>query len=406
MLLQFRFKNYKSFKDETILDMMATPIKELNNHLIDVNGNKILPVASVFGANASGKSNLFLALNKMRNLVISSKDENSESFMKNSPFIFNSDSRKQATEFEVSIYCKEDQKEYRYGFTIGNDGIEEEWLFNKLFKKNTTAKENCIFYRNKSKVTIGKVNEKNRKELKYISEMIDNKLLIMTEIGKRKKSNYSFIHYWFCIVFMVDFADERQERLFQNQIVQMLETNPKNKEKIMMFLHEFDEAIVDLKVRKILNQDLEEKYSLFSVHKMDDDNAVEIPFESESNGTRKIFVIAFMILMILEHGGVCFFDELDTKLHPLILRKILHLFVDKETNKGNAQLVFSSHNLVCLDSSDLRRDEIWFVEKNNQISTLYSLYDFKENQSTIRSDLSFGKHYLNGRFGAVPFQKG
>ena len=110
--------------------------------------------------------------------------------------------------------------------------------------------------------------------------------------------------------------------------------------------------------------------------------------------------LSFVLLISLKYGRPCIIDELDSKLHPLLLRYIIKMFSDKSIN-GGGQLIFSSHNLVCLDSRDLRRDEIWFVEKNNQKSTIFSLYDFKDE--TIRKDLDFGKHYLNGRFGAVPF---
>jgi len=109
--------------------------------------------------------------------------------------------------------------------------------------------------------------------------------------------------------------------------------------------------------------------------------------------------------MTLLGGTVMFVDELDSKLHPLVIRKIIQMFSDRNKNKGKGQIIFSSHNLVSLDSSDLRRDEIWFVEKHEQKSVLYSLYDFKDyNQNSVRADLSFGKHYLAGRFGAIPFQ--
>ena len=102
----------------------------------------------------------------------------------------------------------------------------------------------------------------------------------------------------------------------------------------------------------------------------------------------------------METGKPIFVDELDSKLHPLLLRYIVRQFHDKNVNKNGGQLIFSSHNIICLNSKDLRRDEIWFVEKENQESKLYSLYDFRD--SGARNDLEFGKNYLSGRFGAIP----
>ena len=140
---------------------------------------------------------------------------------------------------------------------------------------------------------------------------------------------------------------------------------------------------------------------MYSLYNKNDKSIVKLPFSKESSGIRKLFLITINILRSLENGEPLFIDNLDSNFHPLLLRFIIKLYKDKSINKNGGQLIFSSHNLICLDSSDLRRDEIWFVEKNNQKSTIFSLYDFKEE--TIRKDLDFGKHYLNGRFGAVPF---
>ena len=177
-----------------------------------------------------------------------------------------------------------------------------------------------------------------------------------------------------------------------------------NLKEVEDLLHKFDSSIVRLEILPEKDADLNEKHIVYSYHYDDQGNEIRIPFGSESSGTKKMFALAALLFISLKAGLVLWVDELDAKLHPLILRYILRLYSNRNENTGNGQLIFSSHNLVCLDSSDLRRDEIWFVEKVNQVSNLYSLYDFKEDEVLIRSDLSFGKHYLSGRFGAIPFQ--
>ena len=125
-----------------------------------------------------------------------------------------------------------------------------------------------------------------------------------------------------------------------------------------------------------------------------------IPLSLESSGTIKMFDVLPSILINLEVGGILCFDELDTKLHPLLFRRIVNMYKDKNINKNNAQIIYTSHSTVLLNSKELRRDEIYFVEKNNLgISTLYSLSEFRN----IRIDSDYEKRYLTGEFGAIPF---
>lgn len=407
MLLQFRFKNYMSFKDEAVLDMTATSIKEHQDTLIEVNGSKILPVAAVYGANASGKSNLFRAFNVMTEVVLGKVTKKSSII----PYVFNSKTWEEPSEFEVSILIG--LKEYRFGFLKNRKKVFEEWLYEKKFSKNT-VKEKCIYHRindTEDKIVLSETNEKERREIFFVASMNSDSELIMTGIGKRKKSKFHNIYNWFDITnYNMNFSDDSDELSSIDSIAEVL--YPLQKENNQVFndivnlLIEFDEAIVGMKIDKDQNGDVEQEYKVYIIHRNEDNkkegNAVSI--NVESSGTKKLLSIAFWLIFAIQVGGVLFVDELDAKLHPLVLRYIVRLFTDKEKNIGKGQIIFSAHNLVCLDSTDLRRDEIWFVEKNNQQSSLYSLYDFKEDESAIRSDLNFGKNYLSGRFGAIPYQ--
>ena len=170
---------------------------------------------------------------------------------------------------------------------------------------------------------------------------------------------------------------------------------------IVKFMKTIDESIINIEIDEETNNNLNVVYTPYSIHKNDDGSFARIPFSLESSGSKKMLTFLLYLLLSLNNGFTLVVDELDSKLHPLILRYIVGLYSNKKINIGGGQLIFTSHNLICLDSSDLRRDEIFFVEKINQKSSLFSLYDFKD--SSVRNDLSFAKHYLNGRFGAVPF---
>ena len=123
----------------------------------------------------------------------------------------------------------------------------------------------------------------------------------------------------------------------------------------------------------------------------------------ESSGTKKMFSLYQTLLDVLEKGAVFFADELDIKLHPLLMRNILLTFTDKEKNPNNAQLIFTTHNTIYMDMDLLRRDEIWFVEKDNGVSNLYSLDDItNEKGEKVRKDSNYEKHYLLGNYGAIP----
>lgn len=404
MLLQFRFKNFKSFADEAILDMSATTIKEHSNTLIEKNGIKVLPLAAIFGANASGKSNVFSAFESMHDDVLNyyDKDEKHNLVV---PYIFDKNARNEPTEYEICINI--DNNEYRYGFVRNKERVLEEWLFEKKFLKNTKSKEKNIFYRKNKKIYPDKVNNAEKKELEYISSMIKENELLITSIGLREKIKYSKVYEWFKFTSnFQNFSTDMDENINIKIISEILYNEKFIKDEVVDMLNKFDNSIIDLEVEVKEDSNLDETYSIYTIHKDSDRNIIKLLLETESSGTRKMFSLIVFLLMSLKGGRVLWVDELDAKLHPLILRYIIRMYGDKKLNISNGQLIFSSHNLVCLDSSDLRRDEIWFVEKVNQVSSLYSLYDFRDDENAIRSDLDFGKHYLSGRFGAIPFQEG
>ena len=396
MLLRYKVKNYKSIADELVIDLTAGSIKEHQDSLITVNKINVLPLAAIFGANASGKSNLLESLVQMKREVLTSNGVFGN-------FYFDKQYRANPTEVEVCIYSKELNKEIRYGFAKLGKEIVEEWMFSKTFSTTPNLEEKCIFYRQKNQKLETEVKDtKEINEIEYVASMVGVNELILTAIGKRKNSKYLSVFGWFECLYALDFSEINVDfALYNQEFLQLLYENEEAKNDCAKVISKVDPAIKGFSIETELDDNMNEVYVVYSKHLDENNELIKVPFSTESCGTKKIFSMALFLIISLQLGRVFVCDELDSKLHPLLLRYIVRMFSNKETNVGGGQLIFTSHNLVCLDSSDLRRDEIWFVEKNNQKTNAFSLYDFKEE--SIRKDLDFGKHYLSGRFGAIPF---
>ena len=195
--------------------------------------------------------------------------------------------------------------------------------------------------------------------------------------------------------------------LRENILPSKIEETQKIKNELVDFINSFDDSIIDIEIEKISFDDGDsdkDNYRIYTVHKSDGETSTaRISMNEESSGTKKMFSLYQTLLDVLEKGGVFFADELDIKLHPLLMRNILLTFTDKEKNPNNAQLIFTTHNTIYMDMDLLRRDEIWFVEKDNGVSNLYSLDDItNEKGEKVRKDSNYEKHYLLGNYGAIP----
>ena len=403
MLLNFKIKNYKSFVEDTELSMVASSIREHSDTLINVNGINVLPLAALFGANGSGKSNFIKAFNVMYKLVMDRTNEQKSKLNDITSFIFNDKLKESPTEFEISLCDIKNNKEYRYGINVDNKKVLEEWLFTKTFSATRNLKEKCIFYRKGQKSFETDISVEEKKEIEFVNSLTNESELLITNLGKRGNSKYSFVYTWFeHNALVLDYSSSFMESSeFLQVSLELFNKNNNTLNKIIEMINLIDPSIKSIKIEKEMDSQMNEKLVPYSIHLDDKNKEKPIIFSSESCGTKKMFSFAAYLFYALKLGLTLFVDELDSKLHPLILRYIIKMFKDKNTNSGHGQLIFTSHNLICLDSKDLRRDEIWFVEKTNQRSSMFSLYDFKDE--SIRNDLSFGKHYLNGRFGAIPF---
>lgn len=401
MLLQFKFKNHKCFYDETILDLTATQEKHHINSIINIKGNKILPVIEIHGANASGKSSVLEALYFMFDIIKMSSRMDINNDLPTIPFAFSKKSREENSEYEISIALND--YEYRYGFTINKNGFDMEWLYKKKFNSTTKATQKIIFERYKDNIEFGKTFEKYKKTWDLFGNNINinsNKLLILSNVAiKEEKGDLRDIYN-----FISKFNFKIESVLKQQVSIDILTQNNLLYKKFQDIINEFDPCLLGIRIDKLNDDERDNIYKISGVHKNIDDNQKQIliPLQGESDGTVKIFNIMPTILKNLEVGGLLIIDELDVKLHPLLFKKIVNMYKDKEINKNNAQLIYTAHSTFLFNSDDLRRDQLYLVEKNSQgKSKLYSLSEFRK----LRIDADYEKKYLTGQFGAIPYEE-
>ena len=415
MLLQFNFKNYKSFRDDTTLDLTATKISEFNNHVIPIANERVLPVAAIFGANASGKSNVHEAFRYMATYVIhslnyggdesSAKKKKSE-FFKPTPFLFDTRSKKAESLFEVYFMNSEENgaKTYNYGFTVNNTGVCEEWLNYK--SKSSRGAYRKIFYRNGEKYDFSGLPAKSQENLKIA---LEKETLIVSLGAKLKIAKLKFVRDWFLNIDFADFGKPIENYFLSRLIPEGFAKNKDVQKKVVDYFAAFDPAIIGFNVETYkVDDDEDEHLNIDAIHKMNDsDQTASIPLQYESAGTLKMFALYPMLQDVLSNGGVLFIDELNARLHPLLVRTFIITFLDLNINTQHAQLIFTSHDSWQLNGSMLRRDEIWFTEKDSSgVSHLYSLADFvDEDGAKIRKDENYEKNYLLGKYGAIPTLK-
>ena len=411
MLLQFYFSNYRSFEGEGILDMRASGSNELSSHIRNSLNEKVLPVTAIYGANASGKSSVFEAFRFMAFCVLESlsfSDDNKKNSykLKVDSFKF-SDSRDKPSEFEINYIDTKGNKElyYNYGFKIDNSGILEEYL---AFNTKTGVRRNedytYVFKRERNqKLYLDSSIEKFRENLEI---SLKDKTLLVSLGAKLNIDDFIRVRTWFINAEVINFSNSLYGIFLENTLPDNIIESEKVRKNLVSFINSFDDSIIDIEVEKIsaIDESDSDNYRVFTVHKSDKGTSTaRISMNEESSGTKKMFSLYQTLLDVLEKGTVFFADELDIKLHPLLMRNILLTFTDKEKNPNNAQLIFTTHNTIYMDMNLLRRDEIWFVEKDNGVSKLYSLDDItNEKGKKVRKDSNYEKHYLLGNYGAIP----
>ena len=405
MLIQFRFQNFKSFRDDTILDFSATKITEHSEHIVLHGNEKLLPVSAIFGANASGKSNVVEAFRFMTTYVIQSfmygGDGEKEKVEKltQTPFLFDSTSQEEVSSFEV-YFTKDDGqgcKIYNYGFTLNRGGIVEEWLNTKA---KTARNFRKIFYRNALGLDLEGLPMKMQENLRL---SLENETLISSLGAKLKVGILKTVRDWFYNLNFADFSDP-VENMWLSRLLPKDFLDKKIQKNVISYLSAFDPSIIDFHAEKDENDKLTK---VESIHRKRDGGTVALPLEQESSGTLKMFALYPALQDTLENGSILVVDELNARLHPLLVRSFLLTFLNPQINTNHAQILFTTHDAWQLSNNLLRRDEIWFVEKDVEgASSLYSLADFEDDDGTkIRKDENYEKNYLLGKYGAIPTLK-
>ena len=412
MLIQFSFKNYKSFRDEATLDLSAAKMTEFSDRVVSEGNDKILPMAAIYGANASGKSNIYNAFGYMADYVIESfkygdEEEKFEEY-RPTPFLFDSVSNDAESSFEVYFTIPGDkaEKTYNYGFCVDRHGVTEEWL---NVKAKTARKYASVFYRSTEEDTLD-LSGLPKSSRDNIQVALEKQVLIVSLGAKLKVNKCKDIRDWFMANEFADFGDPFTNFFLSRRLPKGFVDDNRVQKKVIEYFASFDEHIKDFEIEKLPHDadSKEETYKISSLHKkIDSDTFAAIPLSMESAGTLKMFALYPELQDVLEKGSVFFIDELNARLHPLLVRNFLLTFLNPEINTRHAQLIFTTHDTWQLSNQLLRRDEVWFTEKDELgISKLYSLADFvDESGARIRKDESYEKNYLIGKYGAIPTLK-
>ena len=411
MLLQFNFRNYMSFRDDTSLDLTAAKISEFDFHVVNAANEKVLPVAALYGANASGKSNVQEAFRYMASYVIHSFDFSDESdsrkgtgWMNPTPFLFDEESRGQESLFEVYFIDSPENgaKTYNYGFTVNAEGISEEWL--NCRAKTARGDFKRIFYRNGDILDMPGIPKKSRDNLEIA---LSGETLVVSLGAKLRIDRLKFVRDWFLGLVFADFGQPVENYFLSQLVPEGFAEDEKVRRNVVNYLDAFDPSIIGFQVETVTTADGDGNAPLKidAVHRMaHSSETTVIPFQNESAGTLKMFTLYPLVQDVLSSGGLLFVDELSARLHPLLVRNFVITFLNPELNPKHAQLIFTSHDPWHLNGNYLRRDELWFTEKDpNGVSSLYSLADFTdEDGGKIRKDENYEKNYLLGKYGAIP----
>ena len=398
MLIQFSVENYLSIKDKVVLSLLASKDKEHPDFLINHDNKNCLKSAVIYGANASGKSNVLNAFWFMVDYVLTSHNQQLHMPIGRTAFKFDDFTAAKPSSFEVIFTV--DAIRYAYGFSVTDTLVVDEYLY---------------YYPNGRQAII--FERKNTKEYKFTVDVEEqNMLKERTSANKLYLSVASNWSYSKVIPVLEWFAS--CQILTKRSIADAYGLNARNlrdeeyRSVIAGMLQVADFGIKALEIRDFqglgsLMPDKRSYNNIETVHTVVDENGKEkfynLNMTEESDGTNSYFKVVGIVRKALDKGTLLVADEIDAHLHPLLTKHLISLFNSAEFNPHGAQLVFTSHNTNLLDLDSMRRDQIWFTEKNENTAAtdLFSLDDF-----SVRKDTKIERGYLIGRYGAIPFIKG
>ena len=404
MLIEFSVTNFLSFKDKNTFTMIASSDNTLKDNYVEINNEKILKMTAMYGANASGKTNLFKIL-----VIVNSMIKHSNFFAPNVmlpiiPFKLDKETINKPSEFEIKFLV--DGIRYLYGFKADRKNVYEEYL--TYYPNGRPVK---IFTReNVDNYSFNSSDEKFLNDLK--EKNTSNKFFISTATNwnyEKTKPAFDFLTEKLGVVMSHEQINNYSYNMYYNDKNKILEN---------FALNFLEKADFNIKGYKIIEEKMTEDklrtipdifkpfisvntpmYKVNTKHIVNDDE-YEFDISEESLGTQVIFSYIPVLKDVLDNGKVLIIDEFDKSLHPFIIKYIVEIFNDLEINKKGAQLIFNTHDTNLLDLELLRRDQIWFTEKNSEdgTTTIYPLDDF-----SVRKTENVEKGYLLGRYGAIPF---
>lgn len=404
MLIEFSVKNFLSFKDKAILSMEKGNGDENIDNIIFNDITDLVKNAAIYGANASGKSNILKAFTcailMIRNSNLMSVGEK-WSYIK--PFLFDETSKNKPSEFEFTFITN--NVKYKYFFSADQNRIYEESLdvYNSQKPTNIFTRKDTNIYEFS--------NDKN-KLASLAANNTENKLFLSTATTwNYEKTKDAFL--WFTKTIdtydsfnkimdkdLIDYSENEELKKFSLKLLKEADILIKNIS-VNYEEKEMEGTIADMPIIPIVKKvDIELEHEV-----VDEENNIhtyKLNFKDESSGTKVLFAFAPFLKRAFEETKVIIVDELEKSMHPKLVEFIVKLFNNKDINKVNSQLIFTTHATNLLNLEILRRDQIWFVEKNplNGNSELYPLDSF-----SVRKDENIQKGYINGRYGAVPFIK-
>ncbi len=417
MIIEFRVKNFLSIQDEQVLNMVAnSDTTFLNSHTSNCEKLRLLKSSVIYGANASGKSNIIKALQTMKTIVVSSVKNQRGDKLPIIPFLLG-DEYDKPTKFEIIFI--QDNKKYQYGFILNSEKILEEWLLafgesnraQKWFERIYNEKEKKYNYSFGAKFL-------GSKQL-WAESTRDNALFLSTAIqlnNEQLKPAFDFFNLKLQISKSqgwgngkdITINEYEKNKEFFNSFLKIADLDI---EDIKIEEKELDEVKliqenIPLEIKQAMQVDLKKgakivKTNIQTIHTNQQGKEIIFDINLESDGTQKFFNLIGIWIDSLKKGNILIIDELNTHLHPLMTKFLVNLFHNVDLNKSNAQLIFTTHDTSILNQEVFRRDQIWFCEKQNKATKLYPLSDFKvrKDKTNLEND------YLLGRFGALPYFK-
>ena len=420
MLVEFSVGNYRSFHVPVTLSMQAAKLRSSNKRLDEHNVFQadrlsLLRSAAIYGANASGKSNLIQAMGFMRRFVLQSSRESQAGEPTGvERFRLSTVTRDKPSCFQI-IFRLNDRR-YRYGFEIDEKQVRAEWLY------HTGQRETRLFIREGAQYDISSVFKPGR----GLTERTRDNALFLSVAAQFNVRLAATLLKWFSQGFNI--ISGLDDTAYAGFTLRRFDTDESFRQRVLAFVREADLGIADIHVERLPLAEApipeEVQYLLARVarkqgrsgeellvsrpkttHQVFNSEQSVVGWETfdmekqESQGTQKIFNLSGPLLDTLEGGKLLVIDEMEARLHPFITRAVIQLFNSPQTNPRNAQLVFATHDTSLLSHCFFRRDQIWFTEKDQYGATdMYSLAELQ-----VRNDASFDKDYVAGKYGAIPF---